>query len=93
MCSRLLPAVLILASFRPRITTATVAVPSVRTSVPVRCRTTQGDLDLLVHHRWAPLGADRFLRLVRAGFYTQAALYRCVPDFVLQWDCTSCTQP
>ena len=56
------------------------------TTNTVRCRTSQGDLVLRVHPAWAPLGAARFLQLVREGFYTFAPIYRCVPGFVLQWD-------
>jgi len=33
----------------------------------------------------APLGADRFYALVQDGFYNQSALFRVVPDFVLQF--------
>merc|ERR1712032_1457296 len=33
----------------------------------------------------APLGADRFFALVQDGFYNQSALFRVVPDFVLQF--------
>lgn len=34
---------------------------------------------------WAPLGADRFLALVKDGFYSGAAFFRIVPDFVVQF--------
>jgi peptidyl-prolyl cis-trans isomerase A (cyclophilin A) len=40
---------------------------------------------LSVNRTWAPLGADRFFSLVRDGFYNQAAFFRVVPDFVLQF--------
>merc|ERR1712168_56876 len=33
----------------------------------------------------APLGADRFYALVQDGFFTEAALFRVVPSFVLQF--------
>merc|ERR1711909_120256 len=33
----------------------------------------------------APLGADRFHALVQDNFFTQAALFRVVPGFVLQY--------
>ena len=52
----------------------------------VVCSTTQGDLDINVYPHWAPEGAMRFLNLVRSGFYTKSAIYRCIPGFVIQWD-------
>ena len=33
----------------------------------------------------APLGADRFHALIQDNFFTQAALFRVVPGFVLQF--------
>jgi len=40
---------------------------------------------LEVTRSWAPLGVDRFYALVQDGYYNQAALFRVVPDFVLQY--------
>jgi peptidyl-prolyl cis-trans isomerase A (cyclophilin A) len=34
---------------------------------------------------WAPLGANRFLELVRDGFYTDIAFFRCVDRFLTQF--------
>lgn len=34
---------------------------------------------------WSPLGADHFLELVRAAYYTDVAFYRMVPNFVAQF--------
>ena len=42
----------------------------------VRCQTTQGPLLIQVHPAWAPLGAERFLTLVRDDFYRDIAFYR-----------------
>ncbi len=47
--------------------------------------TTAGDFVVEVHRAWAPLGADRFYNLVRNGFFTNAAFFRVVPGFVLQF--------
>lgn len=33
----------------------------------------------------APLGADRFYALVKAGFYNNSAFFRVVPNFVIQF--------
>lgn len=51
----------------------------------VRFTTTVGDVVLQVHRDWAPLGADRFYNLVKNGFYSNAAFFRVVPRFVVQF--------
>lgn len=51
----------------------------------VRMTTTAGDVVLEVNRAWAPLGADRFYNLVRAGFYNGATFFRIVPNFVVQF--------
>ena len=47
--------------------------------------TTKGDFVVEVHKDWAPLGADRFYNLVRGGFFTNAAFFRVVPNFMVQF--------
>ncbi|WP_348264758.1 peptidylprolyl isomerase [Telmatobacter sp. DSM 110680] len=47
--------------------------------------TTAGDFVVEVHRDWAPLGADRFYNLVRAGYFTNAAFFRVIPGFVAQF--------
>lgn len=47
--------------------------------------TTKGDFVIEVHRDWAPLGADRFYNLVKNGFFTNAAFFRVVPGFVVQF--------
>src|SRR5271165_3808207 len=51
----------------------------------VNFTTTAGDFVVDVHRDWAPLGADRFYNLVRRGFFTNAAFFRVVPGFVVQF--------
>jgi peptidyl-prolyl cis-trans isomerase A (cyclophilin A) len=46
--------------------------------------TTRGDFHVDVRRSWAPLGADRFFNLVKAGFYDDAAFFRVVDGFVAQ---------
>ena len=38
---------------------------------------------------WAPLGADRFYNLVRAGFFTNVTFFRVVPRFIVQFGISS----
>jgi peptidyl-prolyl cis-trans isomerase A (cyclophilin A) len=47
--------------------------------------TTKGDFVVEVHRDWAPLGADRFYNLVMNGFFTDAAFFRVVPNFIVQF--------
>jgi peptidyl-prolyl cis-trans isomerase A (cyclophilin A) len=47
--------------------------------------TTGGVFVVEVHRDWAPLGADRFYNLVRNGFFTNAAFFRVVPGFIVQF--------
>jgi peptidyl-prolyl cis-trans isomerase A (cyclophilin A) len=47
--------------------------------------TTAGDFVVEVHRDWAPNGADRFYNLVRYGYFTNAAFFRVVPGFVVQF--------
>jgi len=47
--------------------------------------TTKGDFVIKVTRAWAPLGADRFYNLVKHHFFTDAAFFRVVPGFVVQF--------
>ena len=47
--------------------------------------TTTGDFVVEVHRDWAPIGADRFYNLVKYGYFTNAAFFRVVPGFVVQF--------
>jgi peptidyl-prolyl cis-trans isomerase A (cyclophilin A) len=47
--------------------------------------TTAGSFVVEVHRDWAPLGADRFYNLVRYGYFTNAAFFRVVRGFVVQF--------
>jgi peptidyl-prolyl cis-trans isomerase A (cyclophilin A) len=51
----------------------------------VKFTTTKGDVIIQVNRAWAPLGADRFYNLVRAGFYKDAAFFRVLPRFMAQF--------
>lgn len=51
----------------------------------VTFKTTTGDFVVQVTRAWAPLGADRFYNLVKHGYFTDAAFFRVVPGFVVQF--------
>ena len=51
----------------------------------VKMSTTKGDFVIEVHRDWAPLGADRFYNLVKIGYFTDAAFFRVVKGFMVQF--------
>jgi len=59
--------------------------PHRHASSTVRCETTTGPITIVVHNRWAPRGAARFLNMVREGFFdTRVGLFRAVRGFICQ---------
>ena len=44
----------------------------------VQVATTEGNFTIEGHRDWAPLGADRFYNLVRAGFYDDSRFFRVI---------------
>ncbi|KAJ9441875.1 Peptidyl-prolyl cis-trans isomerase A [Diplonema papillatum] len=58
---------------------------TVLVSCRLRHEKSEDEIDIEVHPTWAPIGAARFLELVRAGFYDDTRIFRAVPDFVAQW--------
>lgn len=55
----------------------------------VRLETTKGPILIRVCPTWAPLGAQRFMQLCLDGFYTELAIYRAVPKFLVQFGVTN----
>ncbi len=51
----------------------------------VRLQTTRGDVVILVHRDWSPLGADHFYELTQMRFYDHNAFFRALRGFVVQW--------
>jgi len=51
----------------------------------VKFTTTKGDFVVKVTRSWAPKGADRFYNLVKSGFFTEAAFFRYMPGFIVQF--------
>ena len=50
-----------------------------------RMQTTKGDVVILAHRDWSPVGADHFYELTRAHFYDNNAFFRALPHFIVQW--------
>jgi peptidyl-prolyl cis-trans isomerase A (cyclophilin A) len=48
-------------------------------------KTTKGDFTVEVTRAWAPLGADRFYNLVKAGYFTDIAFFRIISGFMAQF--------
>jgi cyclophilin family peptidyl-prolyl cis-trans isomerase len=48
----------------------------------VRLETSKGNIDIEVTRDWAPIGADRFVALVRHGYYDETRFFRVTPG---QW--------
>ncbi|MSO49382.1 MAG: peptidylprolyl isomerase [Acidobacteria bacterium] len=63
----------------PAFTTPAPAVSRVRLDTP------KGPLVIEVIRAWAPLGADRFINLVRHGYYDDARLFRVRPATWVQF--------
>ena len=51
----------------------------------VKFVTTKGDFVVEVNRSWAPIGADRFYNLVRNRYFVDAAFFRIVPNFIVQF--------
>lgn len=51
----------------------------------VNLDTSKGPVVVEVHRDWAPLGADHFYALVKAGYYDGNRFFRVVPGFVVQF--------
>jgi homoserine O-acetyltransferase len=51
----------------------------------VRFTTSEGDFFVEIHRAWAPLGADRFYNLVRAGFFDDSRFFRVREGYIAQF--------
>ena len=51
----------------------------------VRLETNKGDVDIEVTRAWAPLGADRFVNLVKHGYYDENRFFRVAPGRWVQF--------
>jgi cyclophilin family peptidyl-prolyl cis-trans isomerase len=53
----------------------------------VCCQTTVGPWNIAIHHKWAPLGAQRFLDMVETDYFNNqnVPFMRCVHNFLCQF--------
>jgi peptidyl-prolyl cis-trans isomerase A (cyclophilin A) len=51
----------------------------------VRLETSKGNVDIEVTRAWAPIGADRFVNLVRHGYYDDNRFFRVAPGRWVQF--------
>jgi peptidyl-prolyl cis-trans isomerase A (cyclophilin A) len=51
----------------------------------VKFDTSAGAFVVQVHRDWAPIGADRFYNLVKAGFFDDVRFFRVIPNFMVQF--------
>lgn len=54
-------------------------------------KTTKGIITVRVMPSWAPKGSQRFLQLISDQYYTDLAIYRAVPGFLVQFGVTNDT--
>ena len=56
----------------------------------VCCETTKGNLAMIVHHKWAPIGAARFLDMVKDQYFDSTVpMMRCLKNFLCQFGLNS----
>lgn len=52
----------------------------------VCCETTKGNLAIVAHHKWAPIGAENFLKMVTTGYFDSTVpMMRCLEGFLCQF--------
>ena len=51
----------------------------------VKVESSAGDFTIEVHRVWAPIGAERFYQLIKAGYYNECRYFRVVPGFMVQF--------
>jgi peptidyl-prolyl cis-trans isomerase A (cyclophilin A) len=69
----------------PALKDPTLATKQAPDIFDVRFETTKGDFTIEVHRAWSPLGADRFYNLVTSGYYDDAAFFRVIENFMVQF--------
>lgn len=52
----------------------------------VCCETTKGNLAMVVHHKWAPIGAAHFMDMIRDNYFDSTVPFmRCLKNFLCQF--------
>ncbi|MCH2213370.1 MAG: peptidylprolyl isomerase [Fuerstiella sp.] len=75
------------AEIRPESRTTQELSPDITTTGIFQAEfvTTEGKFLVEVNREWAPIGADRFYRLVQDKFFDDSGFFRVVPGFVVQF--------
>lgn len=73
------------ANANPALTDPSKATEKAPDLYKVKFETSEGEYIVEVHRDWAPNGADRFYNLVKIGFYDDAAYFRVVDGFMVQF--------
>ncbi len=73
------------AGANPALTAPALAKETAPATYKVKFETGEGEYIVEVHRDWAPNGADRFYNLVKIGFYDDAAYFRVVDGFMVQF--------
>lgn len=69
----------------PRLLDPSKAVETAPDTYKVKFETTKGDFVIEVKRDQAPLGADRFYNLIQIGFFNDAAFFRVIDGFMVQF--------
>ena len=73
------------ADANPALTDPSKATEKAPATYKVKFETGEGEYIVEVHRDWAPNGADRFYNLVKIGFFDDAAYFRVVDGFMVQF--------
>jgi peptidyl-prolyl cis-trans isomerase A (cyclophilin A) len=73
------------AGANPALTNPSLATETAPKTYKVKFETSEGEYIVEVHRDWAPNGADRFYNLVKIGFFDDAAYFRVVDGFMVQF--------
>jgi cyclophilin family peptidyl-prolyl cis-trans isomerase len=63
----------------------TAAPPGIKATTRVRIETSKGAFVLEVNRQWAPRGAERFLELVKTGFFNDSRFFRVREKYIAQF--------